>query len=64
MEHLTGFIHCNKISIEVGSGGGGNFGAFLIAVMRFLVASLTESFHSASPPAPSTQAPTKELLNK
>lgn len=42
-------IHCNKISIVAVSGGEGGLGEFLIAVTRFFVASLTESFHSVLP---------------
>lgn len=49
MQIFTGCIHCSKISIVGVSGGDGELGEFLIAVTRFFVASLTESFHSALP---------------
>lgn len=45
----NGCIHCNKILVVSVSGGEGGLGEFLIAVTRFFVASLTESFHSALP---------------
>lgn len=51
---LTGCIHCNKISIDVVSGGGGkddDVDEFLIAAISIFVASLIESFESVDPPS-------------
>lgn len=49
MSKFTGCIQCSKISTVAASGGEGGLGELLIAVRRFLVASLTESFHSVFP---------------